>query len=160
MYRRLLGLVYPILCFLSFVLCLATTALWARSTQTLDRLRSGSATRRVTLHVKDGEVYLDVATASRPVWAPGFQRIHASPAQFRPPAARWSFAGFEGGTESAAPPVYGGSVVVGRRFVALPLWIVVVVSLVMPVLWYDARGRSRAEGARAPDAAARPGRSA
>src|SRR5216684_3268934 len=100
MWRPIFRLAYPLLCAVSFVLCLATTALWVRSTQTLDRLRTGTATRRVTLHVKEGEIYIDVATSSRPAWTPGFQRIHANPAQFRPPTAQWSFAGFGAGTES------------------------------------------------------------
>ena len=156
MWRRLLSLAYPAVCGLSFVLCFAMTALWARSIDTLDRLRVGTATRCVTLHVKEGEAFLDFATASGPVWAPGYQRIHASPSQFRPPRAGWTFAGFEGGVEYVKLRAYEGNAHIVRRFVSIPLWLVVVMTLVLPVLWYDAHCRSRAATATAPAAQPAP----
>lgn len=152
MWRRLVRLAYPILCGTSVAICLATIALWARSTHTLDRIRTGSASRRLTLHVKEGEVYVDIATASRPVWAPGSQHIHAHPAQFRPPAPQWSVAGFGGGAERVAHPT-AADVVVRRRFVVIPLWLVVFLTLVPPVLAYDARRLRRAAAAAAAAAA-------
>jgi len=123
--------------FTSLIICLGTLGLWLHSIERLDRLRSGTATRRVTLHSKEGEVYIDLARASGPMFTPGFQHIHALPTQYRPPQTTWEVAGLGAGSETIA--TYQG--VIYDRFVEIPLWLVVVISAVVPVLWFDARGR-------------------
>src|SRR5690349_20841332 len=90
--------------FISFAACVATLGLWFHSTQRLDRFRTGSETRRVTLHCKDGEIYIDVATASAPVFRPGYQHIHALPTQFRPPNPAWELGGLGAGSDTATLP--------------------------------------------------------
>jgi len=123
--------------FISLAVCIATLGLWFHSLQRLDRLRSGSATRRVTLHSKDGEIYIDVATASAPVFKPGYQHIHALPTQYRPPIAAWEVAGLGAGSDT----VNGPEGTFRRRFLEIPLWLLAVLTAVLPVLWLDARGR-------------------
>jgi hypothetical protein len=122
--------------FISLAVCLATLGLWLHSTQRLDRLRSGTSMRRISLHSKDGEVYIDLARASSPIFTPGYQHIHALPTQYRPPSARWEFAGLGAGSETVK--TYQG--MIDERFVEFPLWLVVVLSSVLPVLWFDVHG--------------------
>ena len=123
--------------FISLAVCIATLSLWFHSTQRLDRLRSGSATRRLTLHCKDGEIYVDVSIASAPTFKPGYQHIHALPTQYRPPIMSWHFAGLGAGSQTLT----GSQVNVQMRFVQIPLWPLAVISAVLPVLWFDDRGR-------------------
>ena len=123
--------------FTSLTLCLATLGLWFHSTQRLDLLRSGSATRRVTLHSKDGEIYIELARTPQPIFAPGYQHVHALPTQYLPPRARWEFAGLGAGSETVK--TYQG--VIYNRFIEIPLWLIVVMTSVTPVMWFDARGR-------------------
>jgi hypothetical protein len=127
--------------FISLAVCVATLALWFHSTQRLDRLRSGSPTRRITLHSKDGQIFVELARASAPVWRPGYQHIHALPTQYRPPNSSWEFAGLGGGSDT----VRSADGVVHRRFVKIPLWPLAVLSAILPVMWFDRRGRRSSE---------------
>jgi hypothetical protein len=123
--------------FTSLAVCVATLGLWFHSTQRLERLRSGTEMRRVTLHCKDGEVFIDMAETSAPIWRSGFQHIHALPTQFRPPRPAWEIGGLGAGSET----VTDARGVVRRKFVQIPLWPVVVLSSILPVMWFDSRGR-------------------
>ena len=126
---------------ISLAVCIATVGLWFHSTQRLDRLRSGTATRRVTLHSKNGEIYIDLSTASAPIFRPGYQHVHALPTQYRPPPATWQFAGL--GTGSQTFTNIQGTV--SLRFVEIPLWPIAVISSILPVLWFDSRQRKAAQ---------------
>ena len=123
----------------SLLVFICVLALWIRSTIKLDRIRSGTPTRRTTIHSKYGEIYIDFATASSPIWRPGYQHIHALPTQFRPPNPSWDVAGLGSGTET----VYEGDVVIRRKFAEIPLWPIAVVTLILPVLWFDEYARRR-----------------
>lgn len=138
--------------FTSLIICIGTLGLWLHSIERLDRLRSATATRRVTLHSKEGEVYIDLARASGPMFTPGFQHIHALPTQYRPPQTKWQVAGLGVGSETVA--TYQG--VIYDRFVEIPLWLVVVISAIVPVLWFDARGRHTSKSDHAPALSATP----
>ena len=144
--RSLAPVAFTAASLISLVVCTATLGLWFHSTQQLDRFRSGNATRRVTVHCKDGEMYVDVTTASAPLFRPGFQHIHALPTQYRPPRHAWEFAGFGAGSQTLS----GGQGTVQSRFVEIPLWPLAVLSAVLPVLWFDARGRKAAGAAPQP----------
>ena len=123
--------------FISLAVCIATLGVWFHSTQRLDRFRSGSETRRFTLHSKNGELYIDLSTASAPLFRPGYQHIHALPTQYRPPTTGWEFAGLGAGRQTLNGPQ--GTIRV--RYVEIPLWPIAVFSAVLPVLWFDSRGR-------------------
>ncbi len=123
--------------FISLAVCIATLGLWFHSTQRLDRFRSGTEIRRITLNCKNGEIYVDLSTASAPVFRPGYQHVHALPTQYRPPSPAWEL----GGLGAGAQTVRGTQGTVRIRFVEIPLWPVTVFSAVLPVLWFDARGR-------------------
>jgi hypothetical protein len=126
---------------ISLLVCIGLLALWVRSTMKLDRIRSSMPTRRTTIHSKNGEIYIDMATASAAIWHPGYQHIHALPTQFRPPDPRWEIAGLGGGSET----VYERDVVIHRQFAEVPLWPIVVVLLILPVMWCDRRTRPRGQ---------------
>ena len=91
------------------------------------------------MHSKDGEIYFEVARAPFAMWKPGYQHIHALPTQYRPPPPSWEFAGFGAGAGKFTTP---GGVVVWRYF-EIPLWPVAVLSSILPVTWFDRRGRQR-----------------
>ena len=137
--------------FISLTVCIATLGLWFHSTQRLDRMRSGTETRRFALTSKNGEIYLELSTASAPAFRPGYQHVHALTTQYRPPNAAWEVAGLGAGAQT----VTGTQGVIRTRFVEIPLWPIAVFSAVLPVLWFDARGRgNKAAGQAAPPPAA------
>jgi hypothetical protein len=133
---------------LSSIICLASLALWVHSTQKMDRFRSTTAARRITFHSKEGVIYIDITTAPMPTWTPGYQHIHSLPTQFKPPTPSWEIAGLGSGSDT---PELHDAGIVHRRFVQIPLWPIVVLTSVLPVLWFDARARRAAATPNAPD---------
>ncbi|HEY8747013.1 MAG TPA: hypothetical protein VIM11_03490 [Tepidisphaeraceae bacterium] len=123
---------------ISLLICLASLGVWVHSTQKMDRFRSTTPARRFTLHCKDGVIYIDVTTVDHPVWTPGYQHIHSLPTQFRPPQPKWEIGGFGFGSDWPEMRDVG---VVHRQFIQIPLWPIVVLSSILPVLWFDARSR-------------------
>jgi len=118
----------------SLTVCLAATALWIRSTITMDQVRSANPFRQTTLVSANGELYVQTVTASYPGFEPGLGLGHAMPSQYRPSLA-WQMVGFGSGHDQF--PSLDGPIIYDTYMV--PLWIIVVLLAIPPVLIWDGR---------------------
>ena len=118
----------------SLVLCLAAAALWAWSVTTMDQVRTATPLRQTTWVIADGEVSVQTVTAMIPDFEPGVSLSHALPSQYHP-AVSWEVGGFGAGHESS--PTLDGPIETSTLM--MPLWPVVVVLAIPPVLLWDRR---------------------
>jgi hypothetical protein len=123
----------------SLVLCLAVAGLWMRSVVEMDQVRSADPFRQTTVVSANGELCVETVTALMPEFDPGVSRAHALPTQYCPRILNWQVAGLGGGREVI--PTFEGPI----RYdtLMIPLWLIVVLLAVPPVLLWDA-GKSAA----------------
>ena len=133
--RSPLRLITRILAVLSLVSCLLVAALWMRSTIKMDQVRTADALRQTTLVSANGEFCIETVSSIVPEFEPGTSMGHALPTQYRPNTINWQMAGFGAGTEFL--PTLEGPL----RYdtLMIPLWIIVVLLAIPPVLFWDTR---------------------
>jgi hypothetical protein len=118
----------------SLALCVAAAALWARSVTTMDQLRSATPLRQTTWISVDGALSVQTVTATIPDFEPGISFGQGLPSQYHPSLA-WKFAGFGAGHESW--PTLDGPI--ETNTLTMPLWPIVVILAIPPVLLWDRR---------------------
>ena len=119
---------------ISLTVCIAAAVLWVRSTTEMDQVRNADALRQTTFVSANGEICLQVVTVMLPSFETGTSVAHAMPSQYRP-SLIWEAAGFGRGHTSF--PTLDGPIVSDTYMV--PLWLVVVLFAIPPVLIWDGR---------------------
>lgn len=117
----------------SLAACVLTAALWARSEVTMDQLRWTTPVREATLVSSRGQLFLETVTLPVPGFRPGHSVGHALPSQYAPRAIDWQFAGLGAGRSSDD----SAEGTVEYHTYMFPLWIVLVLTAVLPVLAWD-----------------------
>ncbi len=114
---------------------LLVAGLWMRSTTAMDQVRTADPLRQTTLVSANGEFCIETVTCLIPEFEPGFDIAHALPSQYGPRAINWQFAGLGAGKEVTATlegPIRYDTLMI-------PLWLVVVLLAIPPVLIWDMR---------------------
>ena len=133
--RRSTKLLAGFLASLSMVLCLLVAGLWMRSTTAMDQVRTADPLRQTTLVSANGEFCIETVTSLIPEFEPGVNIAHALPSQYGPRTINWQFAGFGAGKE-VTPTLEGP---IRYDTLMIPLWLVVVLLAIPPVLIWDMR---------------------
>jgi hypothetical protein len=146
--RTPLRLLTALLAASSLVLCLTAAGLWARSTATMDQVRTADPLRQTTLVSSNGELCVETVSTLVPEFEPGLIVAHALPTQYGPRVINWQFAGIGSGTQTE-PTLQGP---VRYNTLMIPLWLIVVLLAIPPVLAWDMR--KAAAASRSPGSAA------
>ena len=133
--RKPIRLVTGLLAALSLVFCVLVAALWMRSTTAMDQIRTAEPLRQTTLVSANGEFCVETVTTLVPEFEPGVDVAHSLSTQYGPRTINWQFAGLGAGTEVL--PTLEGPIRYDTFMV--PLWLVVVLLAVPPVLIWDKR---------------------
>jgi hypothetical protein len=101
----------------------------------MDQLRTADPFRQTTLVSDNGEFCVETVATVVPEFEPGLRFAHALPSQYGPRAIDWQIAGIGAG-EQTAPSLAGP---IRYNTYMVPLWLVVVLLAVAPVLMWDGR---------------------
>jgi hypothetical protein len=119
----------------SLLLCLAAAGLWMRSTSEMDQVRTADPFHQTTLVSANGELCVETVTMLMPEFDPGVTVAHALPSQYGPRTVDWQFAGLGGGRQ-ILPTLEGP---IRYDTLMIPLWMVVVLLAIPPMLTWDSR---------------------
>jgi hypothetical protein len=133
--RRPLRMVTGLGAGLSLALCVTAAGLWVRSTAKTDQVRTADPLRQTTLVSSNGELCVETVSTLVPQFQPGLIVAHALPSQYGPRVINWQFAGIGAGMQ-VEPSLEGP---VRYDTLMIPLWLIVVLLAIPPVLTWDMR---------------------
>jgi len=99
----------------------------------MDQFRTSTSVHESTLVSSRGELFLETVTIPEPGFPPGHSLGHALPTQYGPRAIDWQFAGLGAGRatdDSVEGPIQ-------YHTYELPLWLILVVTSILPVFSWD-----------------------
>jgi len=100
----------------------------------MDQLRTATPVRESTIVCSQGELFLETVDIPTPGFEPGRSIGHALPSQYGPRAINWQFAGLGVGRETNDSPEGP----IQYHTYMMPLWMVLVLTSVLPVLSWEA----------------------